>query len=616
MRFEDIIINLSEIPEKELNLDSLKKIKREFSKINKLPNLPTNIQLIRTYKSMLAKWEIKKSIKIEKILKKRSVRSMSGIVPIQVLTEPYPCPWKCIFCPNDISMPKSYINTEPWAMRALLNQFDPIKQVYNRLLSLTITGHDTDKIEMIVLWGSWDAYPQDYKIKFIKWLYDACNTFDQFYDDVDIDHDNPKSAKYTFDSNLIYKFADDFEIALQINETSSHRIIGLTIETRPEFVTDKNCLSRRQLWVTRVEIWIQNLFDDVLEANQRWHTTAMVREAMHRLRQYWFKISTHFMPWLYKSTLDKDIQTIKIAYQDPFIKPDEIKYYPTSVIPNTQLYDYYKQWKYLPLTIQDIKYVTEQIKEKYIPPYTRIKRLVRDIPSSEIVAWSDITNLRQIIQTEMQLTTWLIYRLYDNLKIVESLDEVYEFIVNKTVHNEIQTLILWWSPDFSSQRNFICLCTRCREVKNKYVNMDLPSTESTHVYQELLVIRRYRTSNWEELFISFEDQLGYLYWFARLLLPSEEETVDIDWLWKFTSIIRELHIYGQMAKIESDDLNFLSDKSQHKWLGSRLMELAEKISITKWYHKISVISWIWVRWFYKKIWYSLEWTYMVKKFLK
>lgn len=166
MKLSDIIFTLNSLPNP--TRDEFHKLKREFCRIHKLQNIPSNSQVIRVYHKMIASGEISENVKINKILTKRSVRSMSGIVPIQVLTKPFRCPGKCIFCPNDPMMPKSYIKTEPGAMRAYLNNFDPIKQVRNRLLSLVLTGHKTDKIEMIVLGGTWDVYPIDYKTEFVK----------------------------------------------------------------------------------------------------------------------------------------------------------------------------------------------------------------------------------------------------------------------------------------------------------------------------------------------------------------------------------------------------------------------------------------------------------------
>lgn len=397
---EDIILQLYTSP----TLDKLKELKKQFSQINKLKDLPTNITLLQTYRDLVEQKKIEANKEIEQLLKKRSIRSESGIVAVQVLTKPFWCPGNCIFCPNDLEMPKSYIKTEPGAARALLNQFDPIKQVYNRLRSLDLSGHDTDKIEMIVLGGTWDVYPEDYKIEFIKGLYDACNTFD----DLEIDHkgldeaDENKRYKYTITNQENIKYANDIEEAITINETAPHRIIGLTIETRPEYVTDTNCQLWRKLGVTRLEIGIQSMYDDVLEANKRGHTVAQIEAACHKLRQYGFKFSVHIMPGLYQSTKEKDIGTFQKIYDNPYIKPDEIKFYPTSVIPNTELFELYKKGEYKPLETEDIEEIIETTLTTIIPPYTRIKRLIRDIPATEIAAGSNITNLNQLVHTKLQ----------------------------------------------------------------------------------------------------------------------------------------------------------------------------------------------------------------------
>lgn len=617
MNLENLLDQIIALPKSDLTADNVKSLKRQFSKENNLKDLPTNIQLLKLYNNFVKQWKISKSTDIENVLKKRAIRSMSGIVPIQVLTKPYFCPWKCIFCPTDVTMPKSYINTEPGAMRALLNQFDPIKQVYNRLLSLTITWHATDKIEMIVLWWTWDVYPQEYKHDFIKSLYDACNTFDEFYSQIEVDADNPKAAKFTINDNLDIKYSTTLEEAQNINENSNHRIIGLTLETRPEFVTDKNCMLWRELWVTRIEMWVQSLFEDVLEANKRWNTLDQIKNAFHKLRQYWFKISTHFMPGLYKSTLQKDIDTFKIAYEDPHYKPDEIKFYPTSVIPNTELYDLYLKGEYKPMNDEDIEKVIYEVKTKYIPPYTRIKRLIRDIPSTEIVAGSNVTNLRQIVMDKIskqfsqdpKVRTNQYSRLIENFNDkVNSLEQLYDLLKNYDFDDETTTtFVLWWKINADSNRNFICLCTRCREIRNKIENWN-SKIENNIDTNDIIVIRKYISSVWTEFFISFEDTLWYLYGFTRLLLPKQSESIDVEWLWKHTAIIRELHVYWQLAKI----WEWSENKTQHKWIWTQLMEISETISKLIWYQKLSVISGIWVRGYYKKLWFNLEWTYMVK----
>jgi len=758
---EEVIFQIKTLFDKweTVDLNKLKEIKRQYWKKYWLSQLPSNIQLLKLYQKLIEENKIAPDQRIFSLLRKRHIRSQSWIVPVQVLMMPWHCPWKCIFCPNDPSMPKSYINTEPGAMRALLNQFDPIKQVWNRLLSLTLTWHPIDKIEMIVLWWTFDAYPKDYKVSFIKWLYDACNTFQQFLSQVEIKDLNPKAARFTIDyDKLDIQFASSLEEAQKINETAWSRVVGLTIETRPEFATDQNARFWRQLWVTRIEIGVQSLFDDVLEANKRWHTVEQIAKAFHKLRQYGFKISAHFMPGLYGSCVEKDIQTMEKAYSQVWFKPDEIKFYPTSVIPNTELYELWKSWKYKPITAEQIKYIVNEIKDRIIPPYTRIKRLIRDIPSTEIAAWTDITNLRQLVleerreelkkirrnirrnseekseeylkngkseevlkkvwrkseekseeslkkiitedgekitedkgrlqkigderkseenlkktwrnksQTikwgiiddkagneirglEYEIDKWIKFfqRLYEGLQGVGSvkfeessidldIEKLKKFLEKDLAEDEILTYLLLADADkkqidlfkkllqtkdfWLAKRNFVCMCTRCREIRNAWRKSEEAITDNPELYhrrwenhrwlssQVVLVVRKYLSSVGEEYFISFEDGLGYLYGFVRLLLPAEDKAVDWEGLGPQTAIVRELHVYWQQAKIGT------SWEVQHRWFGRRLMQMAEFISRLKWYKALSVISGVGVRPYYENLGYRLQGTYMVKSFEK
>lgn len=633
--YHELILQIiAQNSEQKLSLDDLKDIKRDFAKKQKLPDIPTNIKLLRAYHELLSDKKIEKNIEIESLLKKRAVRSQSGIVAVQVLTKPYPCPWQCIFCPNEQWMPKSYISSEPGAMRALLNQFDPIKQVYNRLLSLTMTGHQTDKIEMIVLGWTRDFYPNDYKIDFIKKLYDACNTFSQleikFPKGTETVNDSENSDEYRFKYELTnldsIKYSSTLQEAIKKNETAENRIIGLTIETRPEFATDENCRMWRELWVTRLEMWVQSMYDDILEVNRRWHTVQQIREAIHKLRQYGFKFSIHIMPGLYGYTYEKDLWTFQKIYSDPYLKPDEIKFYPTSVVKNTILYDLYEKGEYKPLTIDYIQKLIKQTFLEIIPPYTRIKRLIRDIPATEITAGSNITNLSQLTHNELKKelksnpdeAKKLYSRLYWEYELIEksSLNPFFEkegtfpedissSFSKRGLGGDFKTTIIWQKPDLELYRNFVCLDTRSREIRNKYEKWN--KQDDT---QPNLVIRQYQSSVWREFFISFEDLQGYIYGFTRLLLPNPDKTVEREWLWKDTALIRELHIYGQLAWLkENVDSN---DQKQHHWFGSQLLAMAENISKANWYKNLSVISWVWVRKYYEKQWYSLVGTYMVK----
>jgi len=638
---EDIILELNKLPQEKLNNEVLHKTKTTLIKKYKNEELPTNIQLQKRYNKLVQEWKIKENKALQFLLMKRKIRSLSGIVPIQVLTKPWPCPGKCIFCPDEERMPKSYISSEPGAQRALLNQFDPIKQVYNRLLSLQSSGHNTDKIEMIVLWWSFDAYDMEYKIDFIRKLYDACNTFENIKKQIDVPENSPKSARFTIGlESLDIKLSQSLEQAQKINETAKNRIIWLTIETRPDLVTEQNIRFWRELGVTRLEIWVQSVFDDVLKANKRWHTMEQTRKALHLIRKYWLKFSVHIMPWLYKSNTEKDVESFKILFEDPYLQPDELKFYPTSVIPNTELYKLWKEWKYTPITTNEIKEIIKKVKQNYIPPYTRIKRLIRDIPAHEIASWSNVTNLRQLVVLEMQkeknqniLSCDEIKDLLKNKKQVQNIQENYEkrlydgknwveiidvdnldniWTDNKIFENVVNNLdldkniILKEKSTCFENYNEICLCTRCREIRNKSRLQDWSRITGWSNNGIMLVIRKYLSSVGEEYFISFEDNAGYLIWFTRLLLPIND-FADYEGLGKKTAIIRELHVYGLQEKIWNK-----WEIAQHKGFGTKLMKTAEKIANIKWFDKLSVISGVWVRWFYKKIGYNLEWTYMVK----
>lgn len=612
----ELVQKLIDTPQDKLSLEIFVDYKRDFARKYKMKDLPSNIAIIKTYREMIDKKLIEKNPELEQFIKKRKIRSASGIVAIQVLTKPFRCPGACIFCPNDPSMPKSYIKSEPGAMRALLNKFNPLKQVYNRLTSLTLSGHPTDKIEMIVLWGTRDVYSQKYKIDFIKWLYDAANTFSKLKIkslESWMDDKSEQRFKYILEWLDKIKYPKTLQASIKKNEKAEHRIIGLTIETRPEYVTDDNCKLWREMWVTRLEIWIQSMYDDVLIKNKRGHTVQQFRHAIHKLRQYAFKFSIHIMPGLYGSTYAKDLWTFQRIYSDVYVKPDEIKFYPTSVIPNTELYHLYKQWKYKPISTDYIKKLISQTFLEVIPPYTRIKRLIRDIPAQEIEAWSNITNLSQLMHTYLKsemiqdkVKMKIFYeRLYPNLEIVREFKntEFKNFIKWKK-----ETLIVWIKPDLQIFRNFVSLDTRSREIRNKTQNERYKTKEVVN-----LVIRKYNSSVWIELFISFEDNLWYLYGFARLLLPLKENIIEWRWLWDNTSMIRELHVYWNLETLKSKIVDLKDDMVQHKWFGKQLMEIAETISKIYWYKRISVISGVWVREYYKKLWYKLEGTYMVKK---
>lgn len=390
-------------------------------------------------------------------------------------------------------------------------------------------------------------------------------------------------------------------------------------------------------------MWIQTLHNSVHESNVRGHDNQAIREAMHRLRQYGFKVSNHYMPWLYTSTPEMDEETFRIAFSTPWIKSDELKFYPTAVIPNTPLYDLYKSWEYEPIKENDLKKLIRTFKTKIIPPYSRIKRLARDFDTNEVVAWANTPNLRQLVMKDLmdefskdeKSRKKQYKRLSDSQQVeqsnsykVASLDTLLKKISipmgidsrdyvsisheKRDIDDRLETYCIGECFDTNSERNFVCLCTRCREFRNREKNQ-----KSELTLNPFLVIRRYRSSNGEELFLSIEDALWYLYGFTRLLLPDEWVAIDFAWVQEWKALIRELHVYWNLASLDSESKKqkVKSKKTaQDKGFGRQLMEAAELVSETRWYTHLSVISWIWVKGYYKKLGYTEDGTYVSKKF--
>jgi len=342
-------------------------VQRKLSKEYKKP-FPSNIKLLKAYRDLVNAGKIKAGSTLENLLKTRKIRTLSGIASITVLTKPYPCPGKCLYCPDELDMPKSYLANEPACMRAVLTKFDPYKQVEARLNSLAMTGHATDKIELIVLGGTWSAYPKNYQIWFIKRCFDAANN----------------------------KLSKNLKTAQKTNERAKHRIIGLTLETRPDYVTIKELKRMRWLGCTRVELGVQSIYDDVLKYNKRGHDVDAIIDATKLLKDAGLKVTYHMMLNLPESTPKKDEKMFEELFSNGDFQPDQLKIYPCAVLKTSPLYKLWKQGKYKPCSEKQLTDLLIRIKKK-IPSYVRIIRIIRDIPSQSIIAGNKTSNLRQII---------------------------------------------------------------------------------------------------------------------------------------------------------------------------------------------------------------------------
>ncbi len=333
--------------------------------------------LVAVYRSLVESGEWDEDPGLLARIRMKPVRTLSGVTTVTVLTKPYPCPGKCIFCPDDVRMPKSYLPDEPGAARAFQNDFDPYLQVRSRLDAYTAVGHPIDKIELLILGGTWSAYRKDYQEWFVLRCFDAMNGVD----------------------------SDSLDEAHARNETAEHRNVGLVIETRPDFIKPKELAWLRRLGVTKVQMGVQSLDDAIQEANRRGHTNAQTLRAAALLRAAGFKIVAHWMPNLLGATLASDRRDFARLWSQAEgglgVSPDEIKIYPTQLLEGTGLYDCWQRGEYTPYTMEELVELIADIKPG-IPRYCRVNRIIRDIPSTHVVAGNKRTSLRMDAIAEVE----------------------------------------------------------------------------------------------------------------------------------------------------------------------------------------------------------------------
>ena len=323
-----------------------------------------------------------KNRKIKNLLKTKPVRTLSGVANIAVMWKG-DCPGSCIYCPKGKRkdskgvmhfVPKSYTGSEPATLRAIRTDYNPYKQVENRLKQLKSIGHPTDKCELIIMGGTFLSWSRKNQIFFIKQCLDAFNE----------------------------KKSKTLKQAQKINEKAKHRCIGLTIETRADYCTQSDINWMLRLGCTRVEIGVQTTSNKILKKINRGHGTKENIAAIKRLKQAGLKVCIHWMPGLtglQKLDMKKETEMFKQLFKSDY-QPDELKIYPTLVIEGTKLYEMWKKHKYKPLTIDQMTHLMLELK-KLVPEYVRIKRIMRDISEKGVVAGPKTTNLRQLVNERM-----------------------------------------------------------------------------------------------------------------------------------------------------------------------------------------------------------------------
>ena len=478
--------------------------------------------LITVYRNQVKDGTRQEDAALFRKIRLKPMRTESGVTTVTVLTKPFPCPGNCIFCPDYEEMPVSYLPDEPGAMRALFHAYDPYTQVASRIEALYEIGHPTDKIELLILGGSWTAYDPDYQTWFIKRCFDAMNGQE----------------------------AGTLAEAQQLNQDAQHKNVGLVLETRPDLITPEELARMRVFGVTKVQLGIQSMDDEILKKNHRGHTVAQARKGVALLRAAGFKIVLHWMPNLLGATLDSDREDFKKLWRD--LCPDEIKIYPTQLLENTGLFEVWKKGEYDPYSTEELIQLIADIKTT-IPRYCRVNRIIRDIPSNNVVAGNKRTSLRQDIHLEL------------------------------------------------SRRGEACSCIRCREVKGQDIEVDLLTLDD----------QVYEINGCEEHFLSYNTPDDRLAGFLRLSLPGPEMPDPGIHELKDGALIREVHIYGESLPVGLER----DGAAQHAGLGTTLIAEAERIASEKGFPRLAVISAVGTRAYYQERGYQKGDLYLIKDLL-
>lgn len=498
---------------------------------------------------------------IRTIFQTKKGRSQSGVLVITIFTSPYPeynnsdgqtvkqefsCSFNCSFCPNEPGMPRSYLKSEPGVLRATRNEFDCVSQMHDRMNTLYKIGHIIDKLEVIILGGTWSSYPLEYREEFIRDMYYAANTFS-----------SSERQRLSLKEEK------------EINMKTMAKVIGLTLETRPDTITRQEIKRFRMYGCTRVQLGVQHIDENILKKINRKCTTNKTINAIKLLKNCGFKIDIHLMPNLPDSSPEIDremllenfikVNCLKMEYKyktwtdkllfnpieihedyelkRPDLQVDQWKIYPMAVVPYTQIAKWYEDGSYIPYDEIELQNLLLDTKKNMLP-WIRLNRVIRDITSDYIIASSDHPSLRN-----------------DLAEILKS-------------------------------QNESCKCIRCREIKDKDHS------------EGIIVLRKYNASDGIEYFISYESSdLKTIYGFCRLRL-CEADNLTFPEL-EGCAFVRELHVYGSLVEVSCQLLN----KTQHRGIGKMLMTKAEEIAKNNNFKKISVIAGNGTKLYYQKIGY-------------
>ena len=607
-------------------LPTIKQIETKKNQLSKIYGiLPSKCHIKTIYEKYYSEIQLNNTFK--RCLIKKAMRSLSGVLVSTVVLRPdvFSCPQKCSYCPTEsnlegtLTQPKSYLSTEPAMLRALLYNFDIKGQIWDRITTYIKTGNIqqstvSNKMEIIVSGGTWESYPYAYRKQVMIDIYWAANT----YEFKNTPNDRP---------------ALSIEEEIAINETSKYRVIGLTLETRPDFITTQSLKDYRKWGVTRIQIGVQHYSDNILrKINRDCYTKDTIR-AIALLKALAFKIVCHLMPDLPGSSKELDLWMFKESIENTELQFDDTKIYPTAVckssnpnlIVKSDILDWYNAGLYTPYAETNLNDLIDVLiwYKSNVQPWVRIQRLVRDIPGQSIeVGYNKVSNLRQIIQDKMEKT------FQDNQTAFQKLN-----IFNKMKHYIISIL------SSKTKQNDKCKCIRCMEIGDK----------DKSVSNIRLVVRKYVASKGIEYFISVETNrhnsisyykflityyLKYIFTGQQSFWGGDMDTYNgligfcrlridpnpgagIFKVLENCALIREVHVYGNTIGVSDTHVSCTKDGQQHKGYGQLLVKTAEIIAQQNNLYKTAVIAGVGTREYYKnKCGYHLDNTYMIKNLTK
>jgi elongator complex protein 3 len=519
----------NEILERLLSLENptrndVNRLKIEVCRKYRSPFVPANSEILKLVSDS-------QLTRLRPLLVDKQVRSLSGVTTVAVMPKPYNCPHgECTYCPGgpEVGVPRAYTGKEPAVMRALESDYDPFRQVQSRLVQLRGMGHPVDKVELIIVGGTFPFMPRSYQEGFVKRCLDALNGVE----------------------------SGSLSEAKNLSENAKVRNVGVTVETRPDWSRKGHVDHMLSMGVTRVEIGVQTLYDDVYERIHRDHSVQDVIEATATLKDSGLKVGYHMMLGLPGSDPDRDLDAFRTIFYNQEFRPDMLKIYPCLVTPGTQLYEDWKAGSYRPYSTEEAAGLIAEIK-RFIPPWVRIMRIQREIPVDGISDGVKNGNLRQMVQEEL------------------------------------------------ADRGIVCHCIRCREVGQQMMKRGESDLDCEPRIRNLT----YEASGGTEIFLSYEDEeLDVLVGYVRLRIP-EESAHRSEIRDRKSAIIRELHVFGPTLPV-----GIRSDSAfQHRGYGSKLILEAERIARDEYDRdKMVVISALGTKSYYARFGYSHDGPYVSK----